>query len=148
VRATNFDGTAHWSHPARLIEASAAIVVTETSAGLEVERDGGIFVSPFNTRGHYWPGRWFNVIRLEEPDLDTGSRLAGFYCNIATPTQLDVRVFVEDGLWRYEVWDEDEFEAAREKYGYDDELVGRCRRAVEEVIALIEARAFPFDVAA
>jgi protein associated with RNAse G/E len=153
VHATNYDGTDHWRHPARFVEAKNGLVVTATEAGLEVQTEGGVFVSPFNTRGHYWKDRWYNVIRLEQP----GIGLIGFYCNIATPLdfdgetlryvdlQLDVRVFVEEGSWRHEVWDEDEFEAARERYSYDDNLVARCRRAVDEVIALVEARDFPFS---
>ena len=153
IHATNHDGSNHWRHPARLMEANDGIVITATEAGLEVESERGIFVSIFNTTGHYWPDRWFNAIRLEEP----GKGLVGFYCNIATPAefdgetlryvdlQLDVRVFVDAGVWRYEVWDEDEFEAARERYGYDEALVERCRRAVAEVIELVEARVFPFS---
>jgi protein associated with RNAse G/E len=153
VHATNYDGTDHWQHEARLVMARDDIVVTGTDAGLRVSTENGIFVSPFNTNGHYWPDRWFNVIRLEEP----GKGLVGFYCNIATPLefdggtvryvdlQLDVRVYVSDGVWTYALVDEDEFEVARERYAYPDELVARCRAAVEEVTALVEARAFPFD---
>jgi protein associated with RNAse G/E len=153
VLATNYDGSEHWQHHAVLIEATDQIVITSTSAGLEVTGEDGIYVSPFNTRGHYWPDRWFNVIRLEEPD----GRLSGFYCNVATPVQfdgetvryadlqLDVRVFAEGGELRCEVRDEDEFEAARERYAYADDLIERCWRAVEDLIALVEAREFPFD---
>jgi protein associated with RNAse G/E len=153
LQATNHDGTAHWGHPAWLVEAREGFVRTSTAAGQEVETETGTFVSPFNTFGHYWADRWYNVIRLEEP----GKGLVGFYCNIATPLtfdgetvgyadlQLDVRVFVEgDGSMRCEVWDEDEFEAARERYGYSPELVERCRAAVDEVMAAVGAREFPF----
>src|SRR4051812_25452682 len=66
IVATNYDGSPHWSHPARLVHADNAIVITETSAGLPIERAAGPFTSPFNTRAHYWPDRYFNVIRLEE----------------------------------------------------------------------------------
>ena len=153
VYATNYDGSDHWQHPARLLAARDEIVITATDAGLEVSTENGIFVSPFNTNGHYWPDRWFNVIRLEEP----GTGLVGFYCNIATPVefdggtvhyvdlQLDVRVYVKDGVWTYALIDEDEFEAARERYAYPEELVARCRSAADEVISLVEARGFPFD---
>ena len=159
VRATNFDGSEHWVHPAALVHADAALVMTATRAGLSIQREGGVFISPFNTRAHYWPDRWFNVIRLETPYGDgDGWRLEGFYCNVATPVnfdgqtvhyvdlQLDVRVFVdEEGSWTYRVLDEDEFEAARQRYGYGEDVVERARGAVEELIRLIEARAFPFD---
>jgi protein associated with RNAse G/E len=159
VTATEYDGAPHWMHPALLLEASDAIVRTQTDAGLVVMRgDGTTYVSPFNTRGHYWPDRWFNVIRLEDPTSPVTSRLNGFYCNIATPAvfdgeavryadlQLDVRVFAtEDGL-RYEVLDEDEFAVARERLAYPASVVLNARRAIDELVALIQAHAFPFDV--
>jgi protein associated with RNAse G/E len=153
VRATNYDGSPHWDHPAQLLKATPEIVITQTQAGLEVRRgDGTTYVSPFNTHGHYWPDRWFNAIRLEEP----GKGLVGFYCNVASPVQfdgetvryidlqLDVRVFVEDGVWRHEVWDEDEFKVARQRYGYGEALVERCWAAVAELVRMIEVREFPF----
>jgi uncharacterized protein (DUF952 family)/protein associated with RNAse G/E len=172
VYATEYDGAFHWRHPARLVEEHEGFLVTETSAGLEIATTRGPWTDPWNTRGFYWPDRWYNVIRLEEPD----GRLSGFYCNIATPAeldgetlryidlQLDVRATsVErppfepvhearrphgtsvDGLLRYEVWDEDEFEAARVKYGYPDELVRLASAALDELRRLIEGRVFPFD---
>ena len=152
VRASNYDGSSHWEHPALLIRESDSLLITQTASGLEISTERGPWNSPYDTRGHYWPDRWFNVIRLEEP----GRGLNGFYCNIATPAQLDgedlryvdlqldVRVFVSGEEWSYAVLDADEFEAARRRYGYPDDLIVRCRRAVDEVIALVEARAFPF----
>ena len=157
VRATNFDGSLHWEHPAWLLRADEALVVTQTPAGLSIKssaRESGEFVSPYNTHGHYWPDRWFNVIRLELP----GQGLYGYYCNIATPLQfdgetvhyvdlqLDVLARVEaDGSLTHRLVDEDEFEAARQRYAYADQLVERCRTAVDDVVRMIEAREFPFD---
>jgi hypothetical protein len=154
VHATNYDGSDHWRHPALLLRLTHDLLITSTLAGQEVQREGGIYVSPFETNGHYWPDRWYNVIRLEQP----GKGLSGFYCNVASPVrfdgeavryvdlQLDVRVYAAaDGSLSYAVLDEDEFEAARVRFGYDDLLVERCRRAVEELIALVEARRFPFE---
>jgi protein associated with RNAse G/E len=155
VHAVNYDGSDHWQHPAGLVRAESGLVVTTTAAGLEVRSERGIYVSPFNTNGHYWKDRWFNVIRLEEP----GIGVTGFYCNIASPVrfdgrtvaytdlQLDVRVYVEpDGSLRHALVDEDEFEAARRLYNYAPDLVTHCYEAVEQVIALVEARRFPFDI--
>jgi protein associated with RNAse G/E len=159
IRATNYDGSPHWVHPALLLHAGDDLVITQTAAGLVIDREAGTFTSPFNTRGHYWPDRWFNVIRLEKQDGKTGAwKLDGFYCNIASPVQfdgdtvgyvdlqLDVRVFVgDDGGWWHRVIDQDEFEEARKLYEYPLELVERCWAAVDQVIELLNARRFPFD---
>ena len=156
VHATRYDGADHWIHPATLLHADDALVITQTSAGLDIHRGNGkYFTSPYNTHGHYWPDRWFNVIRLELP----GQGLFGYYCNIATPLQFDgvkvgyvdlqldviARVTASGGL-RYWLADEDEFEEARDRYGYDDALIARCYTAVKQVSALIDKREFPFDL--
>jgi len=155
IRATNFDGSFHWGHPAWLLRAEDDIVVTRTDAGLKVDREGGgEYVSPYDTRAHYWPDRWFNVIRLETP----GEGLFGYYCNVATPLQfdgttvryvdlqLDVRVFADAaGGLTYRLMDEDEFAAAQARYGYAEELVTRCYGAVDELARMVGARQFPFD---
>ena len=155
IRARTYDGAPHWSHPAWLVRADDGIVITRTEAGLPIDRVAGAYTSPYNTRAHYWTDRWFNVIRLELP----GKGLDGFYCNIASPVefdgatvgyidlQLDVRVFAaSDGSLTYRVLDEDEFEAARRLFSYPDDVVQHAFAAVDQVIALVEAREFPFDV--
>ncbi|HEU0075085.1 MAG TPA: DUF402 domain-containing protein [Dehalococcoidia bacterium] len=157
VRATNYDGSLHWEHAAWLKRTDGGLVVTQTSAGLVVKataHESGVFISPYNTNGHYWPDRWFNVIRLELPERG----LYGYYCNIATPLQfdgatvnyvdlqLDVLVRAEtDGSLTHTLEDEDEFEAARERYGYAGALLSRCYSAVEELVRMVEGREFPFD---
>ncbi|HLF78241.1 MAG TPA: DUF402 domain-containing protein [Dehalococcoidia bacterium] len=160
VRATKYDGSDHWVHPARLLQAADdGFVQTATDSGLVIARSAGSFTSMFNTRGHYWRDRWFNVIRLETPDPKTGVwRLDGYYCNIASPVQfdgstvgyidlqLDVRVFAgPDGSLTYRVLDEDEFEAARDHFVYPQDLIDRCWTAVDQVIDMVGKRAFPFD---
>ena len=175
IRGLNYDGSTHWEHPAQLVQAHEDLLITQTRAGLAVTTETGVWTSPFDTRAYYWVDRYYNVIRLRQPDPAAnfsteagrepyeahaplpGAVAAGWYCNIATPAtfdgstlsyvdlQLDMRVYLKDGAITHEVVDEDEFEAARERYGYDAELVAKCRAAVNELIALVEAREFPFD---
>jgi protein associated with RNAse G/E len=157
VRGTSYDGQPHWQHSAYLVIEQKGLIVTQTFAGTEVTtRTGSAWQSPFDTRGHYWADRWYNVIRLDNPH---GRGLRGFYCNVATPAefdgqnlhycdlQLDVRVYVEDEAWRCEVVDEDEFEEARTRLSYPEGLVREAWSAVGELQRLIEARAFPFNLA-
>jgi protein associated with RNAse G/E len=138
------------------VRAEDGLVITRTPAGLEVETSRGPWNSSWDTHGHYWADRWYNVIRLDNPN---GGGLFGFYCNIATPVEfdgetvhyidleLDVRAFLQpDGSLPYTVVDEDEFLAAVPSFQYPEDLIRAARAAVDEVIALIEARAFPFDI--
>jgi uncharacterized protein (DUF952 family)/protein associated with RNAse G/E len=153
VRAENIDGSDHWGHPALFGHVEEGFVQTRTGYGTVVARESGAFTSNWSTRGHYWPERWFNVIRLQNP----AGGLDGYYCNIARPLpfdgktvryvdlQLDIRVSVRDGALTTRLLDEDEFEEARAKYGYDDELVKRCYEAVDQIAAMVKAREFPFD---
>jgi protein associated with RNAse G/E len=155
INATEYDGTFHWRHVATLVDRlSDGSVVTSTAAGLSVETTRGPWIDPWNTRGYYWPDRWYNVIRLEERD----GRLNGFYCNAATPAvldgsvlryadlQLDIRAHNEGGDLRIEVLDEDEFEEARARYRYSDEVVAKARGAIKELRVLIEGRQYPFVI--
>jgi protein associated with RNAse G/E len=155
VRGTSYDGQPHWLHQAFLLFERHGAVVTQTFAGTEVQTRRGPWASPFDTRGHYWPDRWYNVIRLQRP---RGGGLYGFYCNVATPAefdgenlhycdlQLDVRAYFEDGRLRYDVVDEDEFEEARQRLRYPEALVSSARAAVDELVRLIREEAPPFDI--
>jgi len=154
VRGTSFAGGRHWFHPAYLVVERGSLIVTQTFAGTEVETRDGNWTSPFDTRGHYWRDRWYNVVRLDNP---RGGGLYGFYCNVATPVeydgenlhyadlQLDVRVHAGE-LWTCTVMDEDEFEAAIQTFKYPEPLVRNARAAVQELVALVQARQFPFNV--
>ncbi len=153
VRASNQDDSPHWQHPALLAGSNDGMVVTRTRFGQQVAREDGAFTSAFDTRGHYWSDRWFNVIRLDVP----GKGLDGFYCNVASPLrfdgktlsyvdlQLDVRVRATAGALSWLLLDEDEFESARLHFDYPSELVQRCHAAVEQIVGMVEARDFPFD---
>ncbi len=153
IFGVRYDGSPHWQHPARLLEAMDGVVITETRAGLQVLHDGTPWTSPYNTRGHYWPDRYFNVIRLELPDT---RKLHGWYCNIATPVQfdgqtvryvdLDLDVIVHHGAANdWEIRDRDEFEQARERYAYPESVVRDALAAIDDLVAMVEAREFPFD---
>lgn len=99
---------------------------------------------------YYWLDRWYNVFRFSEP---TGE-LKNYYCNINAPpafdgrvlsyVDLDIDVLVEPNF-SYRVLDLAEFEQNTERYAYPIEIQNNARRAVGELIGLIEARSFPFD---
>ena len=127
------------------------LLVTLNFAGQELQTWKGPWVTPYHTRNHFWSDRWYNVMRLERP---RGVGLEGWYCNVTTPAQfdgetvryadldLDVRV---SALGETEVVDEDEFLENSARMRYPPEVVSQARQAVEELLAIVQNRHFPFD---
>jgi protein associated with RNAse G/E len=99
---------------------------------------------------YYWLDRWYNVFRFVAPS----GRLRNFYCNVNQPPcfdgqvlsyiDLDIDVIVETDF-SYSVLDLDDFERNVIRYGYSPELQANARGAVNDLIGLIQTRAFPFD---
>lgn len=151
VCSTKFDGSPHWQFDSWLLLEQGPLVVTLNFAGQELQTWRGPWKNPFHTRNHFWVDRWYNVMRLER---SRGGGLDGWYCNVATPVQydgqsvryvdldLDVRV-AADGTAR--VVDEDEFLENSERMCYPPAVIDQARAAVAELLALAEARSFPFE---
>lgn len=99
----------------------------------------------------YWLDRWYNVFRFCEP----GGKLKSFYCNVNLPptfdgktlsyVDLDIDLLVQPDL-SYEVLDLEDFEVNAKVYSYSQEVKKNAKRAVDELIKLIQEKAFPFDV--
>jgi protein associated with RNAse G/E len=99
---------------------------------------------------YYWLDRWYNVFRFLAP----GGVLRNFYCNVNKPPSfdgqilsyidLDIDVVVEPDF-SFSVLDLDEFERNVLRYDYPLEIQISARSAVDELIGLIQARAFPFN---
>ncbi len=99
----------------------------------------------------FWRSQWYNVFT----NYDSDHTLHNFYCNVAMPLviesntlkyvdlDLDVRIY-PDGT--YNVLDEDEFIAHAEQFAYPAWLQKRARSAVDEIIALAQARTGPFEL--
>jgi protein associated with RNAse G/E len=153
IRALKHDGTQHLSYRGSVLSRDDKLTRTHTppNAPLIGSKDD---VTRENLWGHFWSDRWFNVICYDANALHP----AGWYCNITSPAasdgdvisyvdyELDVRVLMRsDGSLEWFVLDEDEFEEACTHYGYDEALILRCRAAVDAIIAMVEAREFPFD---
>lgn len=150
LRATKFDGTAHWIQPFTVVSDDGTLMVTQYRARTPIYSSRGEFRSPYDSLVYFWRDRWYNVFRLSRP----GCALALWYCNVTTPPtfdgcqlnyvdlDLDVAVRPDGGI---EFLDRDEFVEARAKYGYPGEVVDRAEAAAEEVAALARAHGFPFD---
>jgi protein associated with RNAse G/E len=150
LRATKYDGVAHWIQPFRVVSDDGQLLVTEYRARTPIFTSRGEFRSPYDSRVYFWRERWFNVFRLSRP----GCALALWYCNVTTPPRLDgthlsyvdldLDVAVRpDGC--IDLLDEDEFEEHQVKYRYPAAIVSHARQAAMEVAGLARRLAFPFD---
>lgn len=150
LRATKYDGTAHWIQPFQVVSDDGNLLVASYKARTPIYTSRGEFRSPYDSLVYFWRDRWFNVFRLSRP----GCPLALWYCNVTTPPQfdgcqigyidldLDVKVLPNRC---FELLDEDEFAAHREKYGYPEDVVGNAEAAAQELIAMVRTREFPFS---
>jgi len=151
VSVLKYDGREHRRWPARIAESVGPLIILDAVFDEEVEHDllGKVLSGTISTE-YYWLDRWYNVFRFSSSD----QVLQKFYCNINAPPQfdgrvlsyvdLDIDVLVEPDL-TYRILDEEDFEQNARRYGYPEEIRANARRALTEVIGLIESRAFPFD---
>ena len=151
VSVLKYDGSEYRRWPARIAKSVGPLIVLDAVFAEEVEHDllGTITSGTISTE-YYWLDRWYNVFRFS----DSEQVLQKFYCNINVPPQfdgrvlsyvdLDVDVLVEPDL-TYRILDEDDFEQNAKRYAYPEEIRANARRALAELIGLIESRSFPFD---
>ena len=131
------------------MEAPLLVLDARFDRDIEHELLGTILVGTASVE-YYWLDRWYNVFRFSDP---TGE-LRNYYCNINVPpafdgrvlsyVDLDIDVLVEPNF-SYKVLDLAEFEQNKERYAYPIEIQNHARRAVADLIDLIESRSFPFD---
>jgi protein associated with RNAse G/E len=150
VSALKFDGRIHRQWPARLSAQRGSLIVLSGVFDEEIHHPLlGHIVSGTHSTEYYWTDRWYNIFRFREPD----GRLRNYYCNINQPAcfdggtltfvDLDIDVLVAPDF-TYQVLDEDEFQRHAEEFSYTTELQAQVRRALSELLALIERREFPF----
>lgn len=151
VRACKYDGTLHRIWRAPLARRAQSLIVLDAVFEAEIQHPLlGVIRPGTASREFYWLDRWYNVFRFAEPS----GHLRNYYCNINTPPtfddetlsyiDLDIDILVAPDL-SYTVLDEDEFAANAARYAYPHAIRTRAYEALSEVIALIEARQFPFD---
>ena len=152
VIACKYDGREHRRWQASIVRREGTLIVLDAKFEEEIRRDLlGVVASGTLSIEYYWLDRWYNVFRFHEP---TGE-LRNYYCNLNVPPTFDGRVLryidleidllVSPDL-SYTVLDEEEFETNAARYHYPAQLRSRVRQALDEMVALIEARQFPFDL--
>ena len=151
INSRKFDGRISKSWTAELCEQSVDLLTFKGVFEMDVDHPKLGFIHRGTVSYEfYWPDEWFNIFRFHEPS----GEVRNFYCNVAMPptygngelnfVDLDLDVLVEKDL-KYEVLDVEEFEERSVLYVYPKEVVERAHKSVEELIGLIEGRAFPFN---
>ncbi len=152
VLVRKYDGTEHRRWEADIVERRDSLIVLEGLFEDEVEHHlMGRIASGTRSVEYYWLDRYYNVFRLTEQS----GKFRSFYCNISTPAELengmltyvdlDIDVLVEPDF-SYRVIDFDDFETNVVKQGYPEEIQRHAHEALSELISMIEARQFPFEL--
>jgi protein associated with RNAse G/E len=141
VRVLNYDGHERRRWAAQVVEQVGPSIILDAVFDEEINHDllGTIALGTVS-KEYYWLDRWYNVFRFN----------GRFYCNVTQPpsfdgatltyVDLDIDVLVESDF-SYRILDVEDFES----YSYPAALKERVRQALEQLISLVEARAFPFD---
>lgn len=150
LRATKYDGAAHWIQPFRVVSDDGTMLVAEYRARTPIFTSRGEFRSPYDSRVYFWRDRWYNVFRLSRP----GCSLALWYCNVTTPPRLegtqlnyvdlDLDVAVRPNGC-IDLLDEDEFDLHQLKYQYPSEVITAAQDAAMQVAQLARCNGFPFN---
>jgi protein associated with RNAse G/E len=151
VRSFKYDGTLHRHWPARLLRCDASLIELDGRFEEEIHHTQlGTIPSGTRTLEYYWLDRWYNIFRFLKP----GGELLYHYCNVNVPPvfdghglsyiDLDMDILVAPDL-SYRILDREEFETNAARFRYPSEVRKRARLALDELIALIRARRFPFD---
>lgn len=150
LRATKYDGTAHWIQPFTVEADDGNLLIANYRARTPIFTSRGEFRSPYDSKVYFWRDRWFNVFRLSRPNCS----LALWYCNVTTPpvfsgceltyVDLDLDVAVRPNGC-IELLDSDEFVTHRERFGYPADVIRRAEDAVQEVSELARLNEFPFS---
>lgn len=150
LRATKYDGTAHWIQPFQVISDDGNLIIASYRARTPIYTSRGEFRSPYDSLVYFWRDRWYNVFRLSRP----GCPLALWYCNVTTPpsfdggqigyVDLDLDVTVRPNGW-IELLDKDEFEDHQRMYSYPADVIAKAESAAQDLMALAREKAFPFS---
>jgi uncharacterized protein len=150
VIKTDHDGREVWRYEGRVLARSERCIQLEARFNMETRvtnyhtfRRGDRFVEWF------YSDRWYNIFEMHDADDD---HLTGWYCNITRPARFAGESIVADDLaldvyvspdGRTTVLDEDEFAALP----LDERTRAQARRALGELLRIIEGRQPPFDTA-
>lgn len=152
VHSYKHDGQLRRRWPARLVRFEGSLIVLEGIFSEEVIHPIlGIIKAGTLSTEFFWTDRWYSIFLFREPS----GEMLNFYCNINTPASLadgtlsfvdmDIDVLVRPDF-SFQILDEEEFQRHSMLYNYPPVYCLRVRQTIEELIALVEERQFPFSL--
>jgi protein associated with RNAse G/E len=151
VRVLKYDGAEYRRWHARIARRDGSLIVLDAEFEYDVDHHLlGNIQRGTKTIEYYWFDCWYNVFRFLEDD--GGTRL--YYCNVSMPPtfeddvltyiDLDIDILVQPDF-SYQVLDLEEFVVNAGRFSYSEDIERQARAAVDELIAKIETREFPFE---
>jgi protein associated with RNAse G/E len=151
VSALKYDGSEHRRWPAEVLRQEGSLIVLDAKFPDEIVHDLlGTIAAGTHSLEYYWLDRWYNVFRFARRD----GKLRNYYCNVNVPARFDGRTLsyvdldldiLVDPDFSYRVLDVEDFERNVKLYGYSEGIQANARQAVDELVSMIETRAFPFN---
>ncbi|HEV7747733.1 MAG TPA: DUF402 domain-containing protein [Pyrinomonadaceae bacterium] len=151
VCAYKYDGALHRTWGAELIRQEGSLIVLDAKFPDEVVHDLlGTIARGTQSVEYYWLDRWYNIFRFAQPD----GALRNYYCNVNVPAKFDGETlsYVDLDLdilvapdFSYRVLDVEDFAANARIYGYTEEVKANAQQALDEIVKMIQTRAFPFS---
>lgn len=151
VQTFKLNGQPHRTWRAELIRQEESLLILDGAFEVDVQHDLlGTITAGTHSLEYYWLDRWYNVFRFSQPH----GELRNYYCNVNLPPTFDGKIlsYVDLDLdilvapdFSYQILDAEDFERNVKLYGYDDELRANAQVALDELVAMIEKRAFPFN---
>ena len=146
-----YDGAEHRRWAATVKHLEGSFLVLDATFAEEIQHDLiGVIARGTVSTEYYWLDRWYNVFRFSTPE----GRLQSYYCNINVPPvfdgeilsyiDLDIDILVQPDL-SYRVLDREDFESNAAKFGYPAKVRENAAAALNQLIEMIQSRAFPFS---
>jgi len=154
VHVTKYDGSYHRRWPVYYVAKRGPLYLAQGRAGEPVHSTPNPADDPhpapvtWDSDVWLYEDRWYSVIRARREGRTQ------YYANIGTPVEfdgasfhcidldLDVSWFTDE---QPHVLDEDEFLIHSASMRYPADVIDHARTAVDDILRLIDARAFPFD---
>lgn len=151
INSRKFNGQIHRSWKADFIEKQDSLLIFVGEFEEEVRHSKlGVIRRGTISYEYYWLDRWYNIFKFHEPE----GRLRNFYCNLNMPPEfqnnvldyidLELDVLVSKDF-DVEILDREEFEDNSNLFGYSEDLIAKTYETLQELLKIIENRAFPFS---